>query len=151
MPVAAAACRAFDADVLGVAQLGDLHIAALTARRLVESAAARLAALHSGSDVADSVDVFYEVAAAKSVSTRAALAVTSELFEIGGASSTRPSLGLDRYWRDARTHTLHDAARWKAHSIGRWLLAGDVADPWSIGHPFRHLEDLQAHHGLENP
>jgi alkylation response protein AidB-like acyl-CoA dehydrogenase len=145
--------QAFDADVLGVAQLGDLHIAALSARRLVESAAARLAGLHENSDIAESVDVFYEVAAAKAVSTRAALTVTSELFEIGGTSSTRPSLGLDRYWRDARTHTLHDAARWKAHSIGRWLLDGDVADPWSIGHPFRRLDDLQAGHqnGRENP
>ncbi|MET0699978.1 MAG: acyl-CoA dehydrogenase family protein [Mycobacterium sp.] len=133
----------FDADVLGVAQLGDLHIAALSARRLVESAAARLTGLHQNSDVTEAVDVFYEVAAAKAVSTRAALTVTSELFEIGGTSSTRPVLGLDRYWRDARTHTLHDAARWKAHSIGRWLLAGDVADPWSIGHPFRHLDELR--------
>lgn len=148
----------FDADVLGVAQLGDLHIAALSSRRLVESAAARLADLHENSDIAEAVDAFYEVAAAKAVSARAALTVTSELFEIGGTSSTRPALGLDRYWRDARTHTLHDAARWKPHSIGRWLLAGDVADPWSIGYPFRHLEDLRTgqhdaghQNGRENP
>ena len=82
--------------------------------------------------------MFYEVAAAKLTSTRAALAVTSALFEVGGTSSTRPGTGLDRYWRDARTHTLHDAARWKPHSVGRWLVARDVADPWSIGHPLRH-------------
>lgn len=134
---------AFGEDVLGVAHLGELHITALSARRLVESAADRLDRLTEHSELADVIDSFYEVAAAKSVSTRAAMTVTSELFDIGGAGSTRPSLGLDRYWRDARTHTLHDALRWKPHSIGRWLLDGTVGDPWSIGHPFQSLDELR--------
>jgi alkylation response protein AidB-like acyl-CoA dehydrogenase len=128
--------REFGDDVLGVAQLGELRISALGARRLVESAAARLAGLDPDSRLDAVVDVFYEVAAAKVVSTRAALAVTTQLFDIGGTSSTYPALGLDRYWRDARTHTLHDAVRWKPYAIGHWILTGDVADPWSIGHPF---------------
>jgi alkylation response protein AidB-like acyl-CoA dehydrogenase len=138
------ATKTFDQDVLGVAQLGELHISALSARRLVESAADRLATLQPDSDLADVVDVFYEVAAAKTVSTRASLAVTTALFEIGGTSSTHPTLGLDRYWRDARTHTLHDAVRWKPYAAGRWLLDRSVADAWSIGHPFRTLDELQS-------
>ncbi|MCW2762103.1 MAG: acyl-CoA dehydrogenase domain protein [Marmoricola sp.] len=138
-----AGVREFGDDVLGVALLGDLRVTTLAARRLVESAAARLTALTETSRLDDVADVFYEVAAAKLTSTRAALAVTAGLFDVGGASSTHPSLGLDRYWRDARTHTLHDAARWKPHAIGRWLLAGDVADPWSIGHPLRHIDELR--------
>ncbi|MGH8332861.1 MAG: SfnB family sulfur acquisition oxidoreductase, partial [Pseudomonas fluorescens] len=40
---------------------------------------------------------------------------------------TRSVLGkynLDRHWRNARTHTLHDPARWKYHLIGNYLLNG---------------------------
>ena len=59
---------AYGDDVLGVALLGELHVAALTAQRLVESAARRLAGLSAGSPVAEVADVFYEVAAAKLVS-----------------------------------------------------------------------------------
>ncbi|QIG45854.1 acyl-CoA dehydrogenase [Nocardioides anomalus] len=135
--------REFGDDVLGVALLGELRVTALSARRLVESAARRLAALEQDSSLEEVADVFYEVAAAKLASTRAALTATAGLFEVGGSSSTRPELGLDRYWRDARTHTLHDAARWKPFAIGRWLIAGDVADPWSIAHPFRPLGELE--------
>jgi alkylation response protein AidB-like acyl-CoA dehydrogenase len=143
--------KEFGDDVLGVALLGDLRVTALAARRLVESAARRLAALHKGSPLEEVVDVFYEVAAAKLTSTRASLAVAAGLFDVGGASSTHPRHGLDRYWRDARTHTLHDAARWKPHSIGRWLIAGEVADPWSIGHPLRHIDDLRPDVAVPQP
>ncbi len=137
-----AGVRAFGDDVLGVALLGELKVASLGSLRLVESAARRLAALDADSPLAEVVDVFYEVAAAKLVSTRTSLQNASGLFEVGGASATHPRHGYDRYWRDARTHTLHDAARWKPHAIGRWLLAGDVADPWSIGHPMRTLAEV---------
>jgi alkylation response protein AidB-like acyl-CoA dehydrogenase len=134
----------FADDTLGVALLGELHVTTLAARSLVESAAAHLAELTDDSPLERVIDCFYEVAAAKVQSGRAALEVTMGLFDVGGASSTRPDLGLDRFWRDARTHTLHDAARQKPHSIGRWLIAGDVADPWSIGHPMRHIDELRS-------
>jgi alkylation response protein AidB-like acyl-CoA dehydrogenase len=137
--------RQFADDTLGVALLGELHVTALAARSLVESAATHLAELSADSPLERVIDGFYEVAAAKLQSSRAALEVTTGLFDVGGASSTRPDLGLDRFWRDARTHTLHDAARQKPHSIGRWLIAGDVADPWSIGHPMRHIDELRPH------
>ncbi|WP_205473404.1 acyl-CoA dehydrogenase family protein [Nocardioides sp. SYSU D00038] len=139
-----AGVKEFGDDQLGVALVGDLSVQALAARRLVESAAARLSLLHEASPLEEVVDTWYEVAAAKLVSTRAALAVTAGLFEVGGASSTHPDHGHDRYWRDARTHTLHDAVRWKPHAIGRWRIARDVGDPWSIGHPFRPLDELRS-------
>ncbi len=31
-------------------------------------------------------------------------------------------LGLDRFWRNARTHTLHDPVRWKYHAVGNYYL-----------------------------
>lgn len=134
---------AFTDDALGVAALGELRIATTAARRVVESAADGLSRLGPASGLDDVLSVFYEVITAKVVSTRTALQSASGLFDVGGSSATRPALGLDRYWRDARTHTLHDAVRWKPHSVGAWLADGRVADPWSLGAPLRPVDELR--------
>ncbi|GFG53217.1 acyl-CoA dehydrogenase [Mycolicibacterium agri] len=134
--------RAFRDDALGVATLGELKITTWLARRGVESAARQLARLTDDSDLAAVLDAFYEVVQAKVVGARAALEVTSKLFDVGGASSTKPALGLDRYWRDARTHTLHDAVRWKPYAVGRWLIDDQAADPWTLAHPLRDLSNI---------
>jgi alkylation response protein AidB-like acyl-CoA dehydrogenase len=138
----------FADDVLGVSRLGELWVAVESARALVRQSSRQLDTLDEDSPLVDVVDVFYGVMAAKSVSTDAALTVTAALIDIGGASSTRSALGLDRYWRDARTHTVHDALRWKPYSIGRRLIGGqhidgDVADPWSMGHPYTEFDHLE--------
>ncbi|MBS9372841.1 SfnB family sulfur acquisition oxidoreductase [Rhodococcus sp. B50] len=65
-----------------------------------------------------------EVATAKVAATRAAVETANILFELGGTRSASGSANLSRYWRDARTHTLHDATRWKLQHIGRWTLSG---------------------------
>ena len=44
------------------------------------------------------------------------------------ASTARP-LGLDRYWRNARVHTLHDPVDLKLRDIGRHLLDGVPPTP----------------------
>lgn len=64
------------------------------------------------------------VAVAKVAAARAALESSSVLFELGGTRSASATGNLSRYWRDARTHTLHDATRWKLQHIGRYLLSG---------------------------
>ncbi|MBA8880131.1 SfnB family sulfur acquisition oxidoreductase [Phyllobacterium myrsinacearum] len=68
------------------------------------------------------------VAGAKVLTTEAALQATNLLFELAGTSSTQSDLNLDRHWRNARTHTLHDPVRWKYHVVGNYLL-NDVAPP----------------------
>ncbi|MFT4088346.1 MAG: SfnB family sulfur acquisition oxidoreductase, partial [Gordonia sp. (in: high G+C Gram-positive bacteria)] len=50
------------------------------------------------------------------------------LFDLGGTRAAAAKSNLSRYWRDARTHTLHDPERWKLHHLGRWALEG-VAPP----------------------
>ncbi|MET9202198.1 SfnB family sulfur acquisition oxidoreductase [Gordonia sp. NPDC003585] len=62
------------------------------------------------------------VAAAKVVADRVANSVTSALFEVSGTRSAGADLNLNRFWRDARTHTLHDPVRWKYQHIGRYVL-----------------------------
>ncbi|RDI42035.1 acyl-CoA dehydrogenase family protein [Nocardia mexicana] len=62
------------------------------------------------------------VAAAKILADGAANEVSSALFEVGGTRSAAADLNLHHFWRNARTHTLHDPVRWKYQHIGRTLL-----------------------------
>ena len=66
------------------------------------------------------------VAAARASSTRASVEVASRLFEVAGTRSALASLNLDRHWRNARTHTLHDPAAWKIQHLGRYAVAGTL-------------------------
>ncbi len=72
----------------------------------------------------DSARASVAVAEAKVLTTRIALAATEKLFELAGSAATRAKHNLDRHWRNARVHTLHDPVRWKAHLIGNYHLNG---------------------------
>jgi SfnB family sulfur acquisition oxidoreductase len=64
------------------------------------------------------------VAESKIASTEAALLVASKLIELAGSSATLTKHGLDRHWRNARTHTVHDPVRWKYRAVGDYWLNG---------------------------
>ena len=66
------------------------------------------------------------VAEAKILSTKAGLLAANKLFELSGTSSTLAEDNLDRYWRNVRTHTLHDPVRWKYQAIGNYYLNGSL-------------------------
>ncbi len=68
------------------------------------------------------------VAEAKILANDTALATSNTLFELAGTRSTLAAHNLDRHWRNARTHTLHDPVRWKYHAIGNFRL-NDVKPP----------------------
>lgn len=63
-----------------------------------------------------------EAYAAKLLATETALEVTGGVFELMGARATARAYGFDRYWRNVRTHTLHDPAAYKAREVGDFLL-----------------------------
>ncbi|MBK5410415.1 SfnB family sulfur acquisition oxidoreductase [Pseudomonas sp. TH34] len=69
-------------------------------------------------------DASLVVAQAKVLSAETALLASSKLFELAGTRSVSGKHNLDRFWRNARTHTLHDPARWKYHLIGNFVLNG---------------------------
>ena len=58
-----------------------------------------------------------------------ALAVSSRLFEVTGARSTAVGFGLDRFWRNARTLSLHDPLHYKRVQIGDYVLNGTQPEP----------------------
>ena len=72
-----------------------------------------------------------EVATArlKVVSTELALDVTSRVFEVTGARATANAVGLDRFWRNVRTHTLHDPLPYKKREVGDHFLNGTHPSP----------------------
>jgi alkylation response protein AidB-like acyl-CoA dehydrogenase len=63
------------------------------------------------------------VAEAKAAANDASLRVSEMLFRVAGASATLRKYGLDRHWRNARTHTTHDPVAYKYRAIGRFMLS----------------------------
>jgi alkylation response protein AidB-like acyl-CoA dehydrogenase len=68
-------------------------------------------------------------AAAKVIATRTVLDVTSRVFETTGTRSTKRDVGLDLFWRNARTHTLHSPVAYKLEEVGRMFLNDTLATP----------------------
>ncbi|THA68325.1 acyl-CoA dehydrogenase family protein [Ensifer adhaerens] len=67
-----------------------------------------------------------EAYAAKVHSTHVALDVTARVFELMGARATAGHYRFDRYWRNVRTHTLHDPVAYKAREVGDFALNGRI-------------------------
>ncbi|GAA3006261.1 acyl-CoA dehydrogenase family protein [Actinokineospora diospyrosa] len=69
------------------------------------------------------------VAAVKARATEVALEITSGVFEVTGARATASREGLDRFWRNVRTHTLHDPVAYKRREVGAFVLRDEVPEP----------------------
>jgi alkylation response protein AidB-like acyl-CoA dehydrogenase len=59
--------------------------------------------------------------------------VTARIFDLTGARSTAARHGLDRFWRNARTLTLHDPVAHKARQVGAHFLTGALPRPGGYG------------------
>jgi alkylation response protein AidB-like acyl-CoA dehydrogenase len=68
------------------------------------------------------IDASVAVALAKTAATDAALRTGEMLFRVGGASASLRIHNLDRHWRNARTHTLHDPVAYKTRMIGDFYM-----------------------------
>ncbi|MDT7691593.1 MAG: hypothetical protein QOI75_960 [Pseudonocardiales bacterium] len=69
------------------------------------------------------------VAAVKARATDVALEVTSRILEGTGARSTTSELAFDRFWRNVRTHSLHDPVAYKRREVGAYLLRDELPEP----------------------
>nr|WP_315594025.1 SfnB family sulfur acquisition oxidoreductase [uncultured Cupriavidus sp.] len=106
-----------------IADVGRLAVEIEGARAVLREAGLTLdeLAAHPVTE-ASSARASVAVAEAKVLTTEAALHASEKLFEFAGSSATRAKHNLDRHWRNARTHTLHDPVRWKLHLIGNYHL-----------------------------
>ncbi|ANH07981.1 acyl-CoA dehydrogenase family protein [Shinella sp. HZN7] len=96
-----------------------------TAATAVQSALAR----GRGVSARERGEAAIEAYAAKVNATHVALDVTARVFELTGARSTAAHHRFDRYWRNVRTHTLHDPVFYKAREVGDFALNGRVPEP----------------------
>lgn len=111
-------------DPLLIQRFGELAIQVRAADALLAAAARSVDAARADLTDDSAAEASIAVAAAKVTAAKAAVEVGSALFEVSGTRAALDSLGLHRHWRDARTHTLHDPARWKVQHIGRHVLNG---------------------------
>ncbi|MCA1366797.1 SfnB family sulfur acquisition oxidoreductase [Bradyrhizobium sp. BRP14] len=112
-------------DPYTIQAVGDLTLRLHAAQALLEKAGYaidRAVAIPTAQTVAEAQIVTAE---AKILSTEIAIAATNKLFELAGTRSTLAEHNLDRHWRNARTHTLHDPVRWKYAILGKYFLNGE--------------------------
>ncbi len=69
-----------------------------------------------------------EAYAAKVHATHVSLDITSRVFELTGARSTAEKYRFDRFWRNVRTHTLHDPVFYKAKEVGEFVLNDKIPE-----------------------
>nr|WP_246241250.1 SfnB family sulfur acquisition oxidoreductase [Mycolicibacterium madagascariense] len=119
---AGVASAAEDPTLIQVA--GELLVTVRGAQALLAEAAARVDAARADLTADTAARASVAVAIAKVAAVRAALEAANALFELGGTRSASAAANLSRHWRDARTHTLHDATRWKVQHLGRYALSG---------------------------
>lgn len=112
-------------DPLLIQRFGELAVAVRAAEAAFAIAGQALdATLGQEPDAARAAEASLAVATAKVLADRAGTEVSSALFEVCGTRSTAAQLNLGHFWRNARTHTVHDPIRWKYQHIGRALLHG---------------------------
>ncbi|AGB74666.1 acyl-CoA dehydrogenase (plasmid) [Rhizobium tropici CIAT 899] len=119
--------RASD-DPLTIAKIGQIAVRLEAATATVERAGRKVDAAQVETTEKRVVEATLAVAAAKVLTTEIAIEATNTLFELAGTASVKLDLNLDRHWRNARTHTLHDPVRWKYHVVGNYHL-NDVIPP----------------------
>ncbi|MFC2249684.1 SfnB family sulfur acquisition oxidoreductase [Labrys portucalensis] len=120
-------------DVFTIAQIGDLKIKLHAAEALLEKAGRAVDAIVEQPTEEGVTTAAVAVAEAKVLTTEIAILATNKLHELGGTRSTLGQYNLDRHWRNARTHTLHDPVRWKFYHVGNHALNGvsPPRHPWS--------------------
>lgn len=115
-----------------IQSFGELGLKVRTAERLLRHAAHEIDAARNSGLAVDALEAGLATADARIACGRAALAVADELFALTGARATQEKFDLDRHWRNARTHTLHDPLRWKLYHLGNYFLNGVEPGPRSL-------------------
>lgn len=119
-------------DPYTIQQVGDLKIKLRAAEAVLDLAADQIQRAVDSPNEDTVAEASILVAEAKVLTTEIALLASNKLFELGGTRSTLAEHNLDRHWRNARTHTLHDPVRWKYFAVGNYFLNGvkPPRHPW---------------------
>jgi SfnB family sulfur acquisition oxidoreductase len=113
-------------DPLVVQRVGELAIRVAAAEALLVAAGTAVDAARAKLTDESAGRASIAVATAKAFADPVAVEAGNAIFELGGTRASLDALNLHRHWRNARTHTLHDPARWKVQHIGRYVLNGQL-------------------------
>ena len=114
-------------DPYVIADIGKLHIELHAAEALLRKAGRVLDEVSAAAiDAPGAARASIAVAEAKVLSTELSLLASEKLFELAGSRASLAEFNLDRHWRNARVHTLHDPVRWKYHAVGAYHLNGTL-------------------------
>lgn len=111
-------------DPLTKFELGRLVVDVRATEVLLKQAARSIDAAKPAPTVENIAKASLDVAKVRAHSTETALKVSSKLIELAGSRGSQREDGLDRFWRNARVHTLHDASRWKYYFIANYAVNG---------------------------
>ncbi|WP_159872378.1 MULTISPECIES: SfnB family sulfur acquisition oxidoreductase [unclassified Raoultella] len=111
-------------DPLTIYHIGQIDSRLAAAEALLERAGKTLDRYRHALNEENVALASVAVARAKVFTTEVALEAASRLFELSGTRAAASSNNLDRHWRNARVHTLHDPVRWKYQLLGNWVLNG---------------------------
>ncbi|MFF9489747.1 acyl-CoA dehydrogenase family protein [Streptomyces sp. NPDC014676] len=106
---------------------GELTVLTRSASALTDQALEAVrGGLERGEDLTydEWADISALVAMAETAAARAAQESTTRALDIIGARSTSARLGFDRFWRDARTHTLYEPVAHRLRDVGEYFLNG---------------------------
>lgn len=111
---------------------GDLRSKLWAAEALTERAATLIEAINAHADTvteAERGEAEVVIAAAKQVAIDTGLEIGTRVYDVTGARATASSVGLDIFWRNIRTHSLHDPVAHKRAEVGRYALLGELPEP----------------------
>lgn len=111
---------------------GDLRSKLWAAEALAERAATLIEAINAHADTVtpeERGEAEVVIAAAKQVAIDVGLEIGTRIYDVTGARATASSVGLDIFWRNIRTHSLHDPVPHKRAEVGRYALLGELPAP----------------------
>lgn len=113
---------------------GELAVGARAASALADQAVDALnRGLARGEDLDDEecAEIAVLASAAEAAASRAAQEITARALDAVGAPAAFARHGLDRFWRDTRTHTLREPIAHRLREVGDYFLNG-AHPPFSL-------------------
>ena len=112
-----------------VREFGKLGVKARTAAVSLEAAARKIDVAREANNTDAVLAARLAIADARLLCSEAATHIADQFFPLTGARATLGKYDLDRHWRNARTHSLHDPLRWKEFHLGNYYLNGQLPPP----------------------
>ncbi|MGR6968090.1 acyl-CoA dehydrogenase family protein [Streptomyces cynarae] len=117
----------FPQDPYALTVYGELAVATRAASALADQAVdVLLRGLAQGEDLDDEecAEIAVLASVAEAAASRAAQEITTRALDVVGVDAAATRHGFDRFWRNARTHTLREPAAPRLREIGEYFLNG---------------------------